>query len=747
MLPPGSQVRPALRTALLCTLLFAATVLVFWRARHYDFLEYDDQIYLTGNDYVHAGLTQDSVVWAFTAPNDYWHPLAWLSHMLDWELYGADAGGHRLTSLWWHGLNAVLLFALLRRLTGAYGLSLAGAALFAWHPLRVESVVWLSERKDLVSGCFFLLTLLSYTRYAERRRAGQPAAGGYVLTLALFTAGLMSKPTLVSLPLVLLALDFWPLGRFSPGAEAGQDWSRTWRGLLGEKVPFFLLSLAVSFVTVEMQRTVGAFTLALPLGARLGNAVVSLARYLGKFVWPVDLAVCYPHPGYWPAWAVIGAAVLAGAISLLAWRQRKARPWLLTGWLWYLAMLLPVIGLVQVGFQAMADRYTYLPLIGPILWLVCAARTRWAGRWVRNSILAATAAVLGACVARTWSQQAVWHDTSGLFAHALEVTGPNPFGEALYAKASFDRGAVAEAEQHARRSLQLDPQNTMAMFTLAIVRDLQGHALDAEPLLREVLARRPTDTEAGYHLGMLLLRLARPAEAIPVLQSAVRQRPSVALDNLQLAATLRQQGHLPEAAFCYEVAVLFDPGNAGIQCEHGTLLLQQGRTEEARAAFRAAAAKQTDDYRLHAVVGLTLLNQGLPEEAALHLNAALAVQPALPAALAALGRAETQLGHYSAASEAYEKALALAPQSPEVARASAEILARLGRFPEALERYQRAVGLNPGDASANAGLGYLLYLTGRREEARAAWETALRLEPGFPGLRERLEQTDPTRNP
>ena len=400
---------PALHAWAVSVALFAGTMLLFGRAFDYGFTNYDDPRYLTDNLHVQSGLTWDSLVWAFTAKTDYWHPLTWFSHMLDWQLYGASATGHHLTSVLWHALNAVLAFHVLRRLTGAFWTCAFAAALFAWHPLRVESVVWVAERKDVLSGCFFLLTLWAYAGYAKRRLERSRAWPSYLLTLALFSGGLMCKPMLVSLPLVLLLLDYWPLNR----TAAGPAPVLVWRGLLIEKLPFVVLSAAISVLTILMQFNVGGYVLHLPLGARLGNALVSIVRYLGKFFWPFDLAVCYPHPGSWPAATVSGAVLLVLALSVAAWRQRHIRPWLLVGWAWFLVVLLPVIGLVQAGFQAMADRYTYLAIIGPQLALLMTVREIPARFMPRGLAAALGGVVLAACALATGRAGIRWPHRPG----------------------------------------------------------------------------------------------------------------------------------------------------------------------------------------------------------------------------------------------------------------------------------------------------------------------------------------------
>jgi tetratricopeptide (TPR) repeat protein len=487
-----------------CALLFGGTLLLFSRATDFGFVNYDDPSYVTDNLQVQGGLSWAGLLWAFTAPLDYWHPLTWLSHMLDWQLYGPSASGHHLTSVLWHALNAVLAFLLFRRLAGGFWRSAFAAALFAWHPLRVESVVWITERKDVMSGCFFMLTLLAYARYVAVRAAGRPAWRPHLLALACFAAGLMSKPMLVTLPLVLLLLDFWPFARGTSLAA--------WRQLVLEKLPFFALSAAAAVATVLMQRQAGAFVLDVPIGARAGNAVVSLVRYLGKFVWPLDLVVCYPHPGYWPALAVVGASALAIGFGCLAWQQRRSRPWIATGGLWFLVTLLPVIGLVQVGFQAMADRYTYVPLLGvelALLWSLPGLSSLRA----RSGASIAAAVVLAACAARTWDQEGVWQDSVSLFEHAVRVSDHNDVAEDFLASALFAAGRFDEAAAHAGRARALNPRNDRALVTLAGLSERQGRMDEAMALYRSALALRPDNPQVQCQLGLLELSRGHAEQA------------------------------------------------------------------------------------------------------------------------------------------------------------------------------------------------------------------------------------------
>jgi tetratricopeptide (TPR) repeat protein len=730
------QIRPALRTLLVCVILFAGTVLLFSRGLTYDFSIYDDPGYVTNNAHVQAGLTWASVQWAFVGHADYWHPLTWLSHMLDWQAYGDNASGHHLTSMLWHGLNAVLAFIVLRRLTGAWGLSVFCAALFAWHPLRVESVQWVTERKDVMSGCFFLLTLRAYAGYVERRDAGRPAIRAYVGTLALFVAGLMCKPMLVSVPAVLLLLDVWPLRRIAPDWAVAQTWAR----LLLEKTPFVLLSAAISVVTILMQVRDGAFVLQLPFSARVANAFVALARYLGKVAWPFNLSACYPHPGHWPVLATTAAVILVTGITLLAWRQRERRAWIAVGWLWFVVMLLPTLGLVQVGYQSMADRYTYAPVLGLEIAL---AWTAWA--WAANAnrrawVVAAGALILIGCGWRTWDQQRVWRSSIALFEHAVAVTGDSDYTHAFLGYTYLSDGRPADAVRESRIALRLNPKNDVAQFTLAAGLQKTGAADEAIGAYKAVLERHPNDGTAEFPLGVLLLDRGRTEEAVRDLKPALLHYPAARASNIRMAAAAAARGDSARAAVLFELAVGVDPDDVDAYVALGAAQAQLGRTDAAIGSFRTALERDPKQPEAHAQLGLLLLGRRQPAEAAEHFRAALQSNPRHALAYLGLGRASEQLRDIPGAVEAFARAVELAPENPLVCRAWAQALARTGKFSEAAAQYEKTVRLDPRDASVYAELGYALFLSGRREDAVLAWRTALRLDPSLPGLRERLDK-------
>ncbi len=457
------------RELIVCLLLLSVTLAVYWQIGDHQFTNYDDTLYVTDNPHVKPGLAGGSVIWAFTATEEAnWHPLTWLSHMVDCQLFGLRPRGHFLTSLFLHLANVLLLFAVLKRMTGALWRSAFVSALFALHPLHVESVAWVAERKDVLSTLFWLLTMLAYARYVER-----PTRARYVLTLVAFTLGLMAKPMLVTLPFVLLLLDYWPLDRMAYGGKGDDPPKRTRKRthsceqrlplsrLVWEKIPFFALAAISSVVTFSFQQRAGAMAdmEIFPLSSRIANALVSYLRYMGKIIWPSDLAVLYPHPGTsLPLWWGAAAGLALLGLSILVVLVIRRRPYLAVGWLWYVGTLVPVIGLVQVGVQAYADRYTYVPLIGlfiMIAWGVPDLVGRWAQTRTVLAVLAATA--LAALTACTWIQLGYWKDSVSLFTHTLQVTTKNYVAHNNLGNALADRGEVEAAISQYTEALRIKP--------------------------------------------------------------------------------------------------------------------------------------------------------------------------------------------------------------------------------------------------------------------------------------------------
>jgi tetratricopeptide (TPR) repeat protein len=476
------------------------TLAVYWPAMQHDFVNYDDDVYVTANARVQGGLTLQNIIWAFThSLNANWHPLTVLSHMLDCQLFGLNPWGQHLTNVLLHAGNTALVFLLLRTLTGAVWRSVMVAALFGWHPVHVESAAWVAERKDVLSTCFGLLALLFYARYAESSKIQSPKFKTfYCLSLLFFACGLMSKAMLVTWPLVLLLLDYWPFGRW----KAGSRWL-----LVREKIPFFVMAAAASIVTFMVQKHEGALQAGekLPLAARGGNALVSYCRYLEKIFWPADLAVFYPHPGHWPAAEVLLAGGLVAGLSAPIWSQRRRYPFLLMGWLWFLGTLLPVIQLVQTGNHAMADRYTYVPSLGVFIVLVWGAY-ELAGRWriLAPGISVAGGVVLVLCVALTRQQLSYWQDSETLFRHTLAVTENNDLAHNNLGDALNQKGQIDDAMSEFQEAIRLKPDSADAHYNLGKVLVEKGRLEDGISQYQEAIRLKSDYVQARNNLARAL---------------------------------------------------------------------------------------------------------------------------------------------------------------------------------------------------------------------------------------------------
>ncbi|OHE89167.1 MAG: hypothetical protein A3G75_16095, partial [Verrucomicrobia bacterium RIFCSPLOWO2_12_FULL_64_8] len=515
--------------------LIAATVVVYAPVRHFEFVTWDDPNYITENPHVQGGLTWQGALWALTTGDPpYWHPLTWLSHMLDVQVFGLNAGGHHLPNVLLHIGNAILLFGLLHWMTGALGRSAFVAGLFAFHPLRVESVAWVSERKDVLSTLFWMLTLWAYVSYARRPRRGR-----YLVVLLLFALGLMTKPMLVTLPFVLLLLDVWPLGRVSlktgPGGGSGWATLRDQRPvvlrLVREKLPLLALAVASSMVTFVVQERVGAIGElgARPWDLRLQNAMVSYVAYIGKMLWPAGLAAFYPYPRSLPAWQVVGSILGLIGVSVAVIRAARRCPYLPVGWLWYLGTLIPVIGLIQAGDQALADRFSYVPLVGlfiMVAWGIPELLARWR---YRSIALPATAGLtLLACAISSWNQVQYWKSSMTLWTRTLNVTTGNYRAHHNLGLALAISGKGDEASAYFSEALRLKPDFAEAHNNLGSALANQGKFDQAIAHFSEALRFKPDSAEAHYRLGLALARLGKGDQAIPHFSDAIRLKPDYA---------------------------------------------------------------------------------------------------------------------------------------------------------------------------------------------------------------------------
>jgi protein O-mannosyl-transferase len=557
------------RPRLIALLLALTTLLVYLPVTQDGFVNYDDQDYVTDNPTVQNGLTWAGIKWAFTTGHaGNWHPVTWLSHMTDCELFGVNPGAHHFVNVLFHAANVVLLFALLFRLTSAMWPSAFIAALFAWHPLHVESVAWIAERKDVLSTLFALLSLLSYTRFVQQSETAQigfptsglrpPTAGFYWLALFFFALGLMSKPMLVTLPFVLLLLDYWPLQRFPLSAFRFS--------LLLEKIPFFLLTAISCIITFFVQRNGHAVsTLAMvSLPYRFCNTLAAYGRYLLNMVWPADLAIIYPLSQNL-AWLHRAAAISAAAllvISWLVWRGRRTQPYLPVGWLWYLGTLVPVIGLVQVGEQALADRYTYFPLIGIFIAVTFGVAGLAKRFQIPKIILAVAAAViLTACLALTKNQLRYWQDGETLFAHSLAVTQDNETARINLGVALEQKGGQKEALAQYRAAEKMAPGLYIVHNNLGNLLDNLGQPEAALAEYRQAVLLNPGLAFLHNGTGVVLTELGRFNEAMDEFTNALRLDPAYAAPHMRLGDALLKQGRAAEGVVQFREALKLDPGN------------------------------------------------------------------------------------------------------------------------------------------------------------------------------------------
>ena len=570
--------------------LIVAVAIAFSPVLICDFIVLDDYLYVVANPHVRSGLSWTNFVWAWTAYHAYyWHPLTWLSHMLDCQLFGLNARGHHLVNLLFHLANTAGLFVVLRRMTGDLWRPALAAALFGLHPLRVESVAWIAERKDVLSTFLAILTLGAYTAYAAR-----PGVGRYLAVLLFFALGLLAKPMLVTLPFALLLLDYWPL-RSCPISPATPNDTPTfaragWGWLVAEKVPLLALTLVISVLTLRTQGQAMMSAEALPLGVRLDNAVASYAAYLRKTVWPTDLAAFYQHPlGGLPSAQVLAAAAVLVALTILALALGRRRPAVIVGWLWFLGTLVPVSGLAQAGGQAMADRFSYLPHIGLFMAVVWAI-PEWPA--ARAWIGAAALLVLGAYIVLTWRQALTWRNDETLWQQAFRVAD-GPAVHRIWANTLYSTGRVDRAEEEYRAALRLQPDFTPALLDLG---DCQLHRGEIDPALGTFVmgtAVAPRSSAMHSGLGRVWICKGRIDRAIAAFREACRLRPDIAEYHYNLAAALARSGDASEAQREYEEGRRLNPAWPEWAWKQATLLLGEDKTKyncPAEALFRAEQA-------------------------------------------------------------------------------------------------------------------------------------------------------------
>ena len=751
--------------------LFVLVVCVFFPCLSNGFVNFDDPVYVYENVHVQSGLTWENIRWAFTNLGaGFWQPLTWLSFLLDSQLFGMRPGGYHLTSLLLHAANGVLLFLLFKRMTGALWRSALVAALFALHPLHVEPVAWIASRKDVLSTFFALLALIFYARYAQGRSGGelrvasgkssdpvrdshpstpdkpypclihreadhrlQSVALDYLLSLVFFICGLMSKTMVVTLPFMMLLMDWWPLLRFcsspprpqpptapppsilpqfkveSSKFDVGRSvFLRRLPVLLLEKIPFLAAAFAVGLLTMQAEKGAGAVSSAgqFPLLQRVAAAVLLYCRYIGQTACPQGLSVYYLFHATFSLWLAVGAALLLLLVSAAAWRAGRLRPYLMFGWVWYLVTLLPVIGLIQVGAHSHADRYSYVPLIGLftlLVWGVSDLAARWRFRAILLSFVAC--AVLLSCLALSRRQLAYWKNGESLFRHALSVDENNFMAHTLLGNALQTSGRLEDAVAHYQRAIALTPASADAHNGLGVALAAQGLLDQAVSQFEQALKQEPDHAEAHHNLGLTFVRQGQLDQSILQFHEALRLKPDFALAHQSLGTVLARKGSADEAI---------------IQCQDALKL-------------------KPDLVEAHNSLGLALRRKGLLDQAIPHFQAATALKPDYADAHFNLGTALAKTGHLDEAIAQYQEVLQLNPEYPEIHNNLGMALGDIGRLDEALQHYQQALMLNPLDAVVHCRLGIIFGKQGRFDEAIAHLQEALRLAPGFTAAQKDLD--------
>ncbi len=684
---------------LIIVILIVASIVAFGRIAANDFINFDDNIYIAESNHIKSGFNAESIKWAFTSSiASNWHPLTWISHILDWQSFGANASGHHLVSLMFHIGSAILLFLFLSKTTGALWPSAFVAALFALHPLRVESVAWAAERKDVLSMFFGMAVIYTYALYVEKHKLYK-----YCLCLLLFALSLLSKPMLVTLPFVLMLLDYWPLARWqkalnhqlSPArneasaekkkgekrktgsitqkklSKPATDRAETISSLLLEKAPFIFLSLASCIMTIWAQNTGGAIASLekLQFTERIQNAIVSYVAYLIKIFWPANLAVFYPYEPSLPLWQVFFAASILLIISAAVIYFIKEAPFLFACWFWYLGTLVPVIGLVQVGAQAMADRYTYFPSIGIAIMLVWGVVYLLPKDKLQKIIIIPGAVILAALTFLTWQQCGYWKNSITLFTHTLNVTKDNYLAHNSLGVALAAEGKVEAAINHYREAIRINPYHDSAQSNLGAALASYGKMEEAIVQYMAAIKINPRQAEAHSNLGIALAATGRSEEAIKQYQEAIRINQGYDNAYYNLANTYIKQGKMEEAVNNYRKTISINPDHDDAHFNLADILARQGKTEEAIIHFREAVRIKPTSFAALNNLGVNLGRQQRHEEAIVFYRRAIQIEPNNPGIYFNLGVALGNKGELQEAITNFRQALLLKPDYQQARQA------------------------------------------------------------------------------
>ncbi|MBU0994033.1 MAG: tetratricopeptide repeat protein [Proteobacteria bacterium] len=729
---------------LICLFLVAATCIIYLQVIHFDFINYDDGDYISGNPYVQKGLTKDTVIWAFTSYDaSNWHPLTWLSHMMDVELFGMAPGYHHLMNVYFHILNTLLLFYIFFRTTRQVWQSAFVAALFATHPLHVESVAWISERKDILSTFFGFLAVALYIQYIRHQRIRD-----YVLTLLAFVLGLMSKPMLVTLPVILLLIDYWPLGRIQlDQISTFKDFFKALPGVyrfLKEKVFLFILvvlSCVVTFIAQQRGGAVGTFE-TYPIYTRLANAIVAYVIYLGKLFWPANLSVFYPHTRHIPIWQCIGAFLIILFILTMALKCYKKWPFFIVGWLWYLITLLPVIGIVQVGAQAYADRYTYIPSIG-IFIIVAWGMAEFVKRFRIKPWLVGVsgAAVCIVLMQLSFTQISYWKNSNTLFSHSIDVSDKNYLAYNNLGCALSNQGHIAEAISHYEKAIEIYPIYTMAYCNLGISLLEQSRFQEGVDCFKTALQFNPKYHEAYYHMGYAYANQGLIKKAVTSFQTLFERVPDFKALNANYGLFLMQEGRHDEASVFFRNAIqlksdfsivkpdkMHDPPETAF--EKAYVYHCNGEFEKAAGYYKKAIFQTGDQAgKTYLNYGALLAEMGRMAEGLVYLNKTLDTNYMPPELFNNFGVAQLKQEKLVEATRYLNEAVRRSSEFRSAYNNMGVVLAKQGRIPEAMEKFQTALTFDPQYVNALNNSGIIMSQQGAFKKALSFFEKSFGLNP------------------
>ena len=724
------------RLVVICVLLSALTFALYWQVIHFEFINFDDLIYVVENKHVHNGLSFESILWAFhfskAGDVSYWHPITWLSHMVDYQLFGLKAGMHHLSNVIYHVLNTILLFITLWLFTRATWKSLFVAILFAIHPINVDSVAWIAERKNLLSTSFWMLTLLLYYYYTRK-----PDLNRYLLVLLTFILGLLSKPMLVTLPFVLLLLDFWPLNRISSKGDIIDDpksvFNKNNLNLVLEKLPLMILSVALIIYNSRVMSYIGAFVSekTVPTDLRFKNAIISYVLYIQKMFWPVNLTFYYPFPKEIPMWEVVGSLTFIVIVTAIALRYMKKFPYIIFGWLWFIGTLIPVSGIMQGGlWPQIAERWAYIPFIG--LFIIIS----WGVPDILKSLqkkeifisIAASIIILSLAV-KTSEQLEYWKDNFALFGHAIEMNNNNVIAYNNLGVALGNKGDMDGATRHFRQALHIDPLYSYAYYNLGVVLSHNNQVTAAIENFAKAIQLNPYNPLVHYNMGLMLLRVRKIDDAMKHFNEALRLDPSNADAHYELGTYFEAKGKLDEAIKHFNEALKVDPNHAGSHRELGKIYAGMDKNDEAIKHFNEALRINPKNADAHYYLGLDLIAMGKNDEAMKHFNEALRIDPKNANAHCGLGTILAGMGKVDEAEKEFNEALKINPKDVIAYSGLGTISVRKGKNDEAMKNFNEALKIEPNNASTHYVLGTVLAATGKKDEAEKHFNEALRINP------------------